>query len=275
MQAEYAVKHAALILCMALATLFPSSAQNSIAEPTSLWGGLAPGPYQVGFRSYFKFDHGRRDRPLSAEQEQRIAKLLESPAPTHRGRPAPDRQRDRIPEFRPVLIAIWYPASATSSRMTYHDYFDVPHLDELADFARRLKQFGEKTAKETVFRNKEESLTAEERLAFNQLFQMESYTYRDAPAAAGRFPAVVYHPGAGGSFDENAVMSEFLASHGYVILSSAYQTSTVQASNNVGGASKSVRDMQFLLQAASKLPFVEITKIAGVGHSAGAQTLMQ
>jgi hypothetical protein len=33
--------------------------------------------------------------------------------------------------------------------------------------------------------------------------------------------------------------------------------------------------MQFLLQAVSNLPYVDVTKVAGVGHSAGAQTLMQ
>ncbi len=148
----------------------------------------------------------------------------------------PDRQRVRDQKFRPMLVAIWYPASApSSSRMIYRDYLDVPRIAEFAEFALRLKRFGEKTARETAFRKKEEALTAEDRLAFDHLFTTETRAHRDATAAAGRFPVVVYHPGASGSFEENAVLFEFLASHGYVVISSAYQISTAEVSNNIGG----------------------------------------
>jgi hypothetical protein len=145
----------------------------------------------------------------------------------------------------------------------------------LASFALRLRRFSERTTKDTIFGKKKDWLAADDQLAFNELLQMNSNAYRDAPAAAGRFPVVINHPGAGGSFEDNAVLFEFLASHGYVVISSAYQTNTAHVSNNIDGPSRSIRDMQFLLQAASKLPFVEINKIAGVGHSAGAQTLMR
>jgi Chlorophyllase enzyme len=159
--------------------------------------------------------------------------------------------------------------------MQLRDYTDLPLTPGFPDFAVRLKQFSETTAKESVFGRNAASITQSELLAFNKLFQMQSHAYRDAPAAPGRFPVVVYHPGAAGSFDENTILCEFLASHGYVVLSSAYQTSTLHVSNDVDLTSRSIRDMQFLMQAASKLPNVDVTKVAGVGHSAGAQTLMQ
>ena len=176
---------------------------------------------------------------------------------------------------RPILIAIWYPATPAPTRMKYRDYLDIPHTKELGEFALGLRKYSETIAKETVFHKKVELIGRADQSFVDRQLERPSQAYRDAPATAGHFPVIINHPGAGGSFDDNVLLFEYLASHGYVVISSAYQTSTAYVSNNMNGTHRSIRDMQFLLQAVGELPYADIHKIAGLGHSAGAQILMQ
>src|ERR1035437_11073477 len=98
---------------------------------------------------------------------------------------------------------------------------------------------------------------------------MRSYV---APAA-GKFPVVIYHPGLGGTFDDNSVACEYLASHGYVVLSSAYQAADSSALNIDGDLATSLEDLNFLLRYAATLPFADVSKVAAMGHSYGAQVM--
>jgi hypothetical protein len=97
---------------------------------------------------------------------------------------------------------------------------------------------------------------------------------RDAAAAEGPFPLVIYHAGAGSTFDDNSVLCEFLASHGYVVFGSAFQEPSGE-SFNVDGKHTSARDMQFLIGYAKQLANVDWRHVGVIGHSAGAHaTLM-
>lgn len=272
-----------LIFSAALALVFPSHAQKRPAGPVRLWGGLVLGPHHVGFRSYFELDHGRRDLPWSVQQEEcnrQVVELLHSSpeaAITLPGActttPLPEKQAKLA--FRPVLVAIWYPASTSLFRMRLGDYLNVPRTHASSDFASRLEQFSERTMKETLFGQHDSTTAAAQNQAIRKLLRLQTRASRNARASAGRFPVVLYHPGAAGSFDENAILCEFLATHGYVVISSAYQTSTLHVSNDAQEPGQSIHDLRFLMQTASKLPYVDITKVAGVGHSAGAQTLLR
>jgi tetratricopeptide (TPR) repeat protein len=85
---------------------------------------------------------------------------------------------------------------------------------------------------------------------------------------------VIYHPGLGGTFDDDAVAYEYLASHGYVVLSSAYQSADSSSLNIDGDLATSLDDLQFLLRYAATLPFADISKVAAMGHSYGAQAVL-
>src|SRR5260370_21937940 len=62
-----------------------------------LWGGLEPGPYTIGYRSYFALDSKHRFGPEDGP--------------------------------RPVLVNVWYPAAATSAEpLRYRDYLTPPPL---------------------------------------------------------------------------------------------------------------------------------------------------
>src|SRR5207344_3442975 len=92
--------------------------------------------------------------------------------------------------------------------------------------------------------------------------------------APGKFPVVIYHPGLGGTFDDNAVAAEYLASHGYVVISSAYQAADSSILNINGDLSTSFDDLSYLLRHAATLPFADVSKVAAMGHSYGAQAVL-
>src|SRR5262249_30219062 len=64
------------------------------------------------------------------------------------------------------------------------------------------------------------------------------HAYRVRPerrAGPESFPLVIYHAGAGSSFEDNSVLCEFLASHGFVVLGSAFPERSGKSFNTDGG----------------------------------------
>src|SRR5262249_27516195 len=98
----------------------------------------------------------------------------------------------------------------------------------------------------------------------------ETFAVKDAPAVDGRFPVVVYHPGLGGSHEDNSVLFEYLASHGYVVLSSAYPDPEASSVSCGGDLPCSFRDMEVLSCYARVLPYTDADRLASMGHSYGA-----
>jgi pimeloyl-ACP methyl ester carboxylesterase len=85
---------------------------------------------------------------------------------------------------------------------------------------------------------------------------------------------VIYHPGLGGTFEDNAVACEFLASYGYVVISSAYEGADSTELNINGDLATSSADLSVLLRFAATLPYVDASKVAAMGHSYGAQAVL-
>ena len=85
---------------------------------------------------------------------------------------------------------------------------------------------------------------------------------------------MIYHPGLGGTFDDNAVACEYLASHGYVVVSSAYEAADSSSLNIDGDLATSLDDLEFLLRYAATLPLPTASRVAAMGHSYGAQAML-
>ncbi|MGC4043373.1 MAG: hypothetical protein QM758_06180 [Armatimonas sp.] len=232
---------------------------SSKATPP-LWQGLTPGAYSCGFKSLWKLDYGR-SYPRRAEGDS----ALEPP--------------DKSP--RPILINLWYPTnhSETNTPMAYEDYLNI-ETDEplIASFSQELQKYAsQKRAHYTLplWPPKEiEDWTLEEKQAFEQLLQAPTGAYRDAVAAEGKFPLVLFHAGYGSSFEDNTVMCEFLVSHGYVVIGSAFQQID-GTSFNVESRGATAGDIPFLITFAHGLPFVDWNHIGMIGHSGGAQVAIE
>ena len=176
---------------------------------------------------------------------------------------AMDASRKYDGKARPILLDVWYPAAPASiAPLLYEVYLRVPDAPGHPKFKPRLERFIREAIAGDLFHEK----TA----ALDLLVALRTTAHLNAEPAAGRFPVVIYHPGAGGSFEDNSVLFEYLASNGYTVVSSAYQSPFPdKIGNNIGGIERSGPDLTFIARRYPDAP------IAVLGHSAGAQNMMQ
>jgi dienelactone hydrolase len=221
------------------------------------WGELKAGKYAVGFRSLYQLD---------------VARRYDADYPAPGGTP--------VKKPRPIFLAIWYPAAAREdaamdTSMVYRDYFRAVSVESpVPEFAQRLRKFTRDMACQYMLGKEFEKLTGDERAAWDGLLATPVFATLNAAPAAGKFPVVIYHPGLGGTFDDNAVACEYLASHGYVVLSSAYQAADSSRLNIDGDLATSFDDLNFLLRYAATLPLADLSRVAAMGHSYGAQAML-
>jgi pimeloyl-ACP methyl ester carboxylesterase len=237
-----------------LANVLIGPAGAAPTAPPPFWGKLAEGPFVVGFRSLWQLDYSR------------VYNTVFDDKTAHAVGKAP----------RPILINIWYPAERSDDiePMAHRDYLKIQTEDpRLARFAAKLADFERGIVCKEVMGKAISELTDDERKHFERFWKTPTACRRDAPPLDARFPLVIYHSGAQSSFEDNSVFCEFLASHGYVVVGSAFQEVTGQTLA-VDGRDGSARDFEFLIAHARRQPNVEWNHIGLVGHSLGAQAIL-
>jgi dienelactone hydrolase len=220
---------------------------------SQFWGELRAGKYAVGFRSLYQAD---------------VARSYDADYPAAGSAP--------VKKPRPLFIGIWYPTAIRHDvAMVYRDYFRAVSVDSpVPEFSQRLRKFTRDMACLYMLGKDYDKLNDEERAVWDGTLATPVFATINATPASGKFPVVIYHPGLGGTFDDNAVAYEYLASHGYVVLSSAYQAADSSSLNIDGDLATSLDDLQFLLRYAATLPFADVTRVAAMGHSYGAQAVL-
>jgi hypothetical protein len=216
-----------------------------------LWGKLAPGPHAVGFRSLWELDYGR----------------------TYNTRFDDDTSYSPGKAPRPILINTWYPAQGAGDLrpIRHRDYLAIGTADpRLARLAHKLAEYEEAVICRYVTGRPAAELTDRERGLLDQYLDTPTACFRGAPPADGIFPLLLYHGGGGSSFEDNAVLCEFLASHGYVVMTSAFQRAD-GGSFGIDPLTTSERDLGLLIAHARRLAHVDWEHIGAAGHSAGAQ----
>lgn len=241
-------RHVTVARSLAVAALCVASSAK--AQTSLLWGGLKPGQHAVGFRLQYKLDHSREYDPEFVTDTTRF--------PVHRP--------------RPIMIALWYPAQKTNaSRMTYRQYLDIsPGPGPLVPFASRLESALRDVVGEETTGNEPRAMTPAETAAFEQLLGTKTFAVNNAPTASGKFPVILYHPGTGGTYEDNSALFEYLASHGYIVVSSAYPDPDAYAVSIGGDIAGSFADLDFLVTFARALPNADVDRVGVMGHSYGA-----
>jgi hypothetical protein len=232
--------------------MLPSN--SGIAATPPLWGKLSPGPYAVGFRSCWELDYTRTYNTVFDDKT------------TYAPGKAP----------RPILINTWYPAQRTANLvpMRHRDYLAIETADaRLAKFAVKLVDYERNVISRYVMGKPLAELTDSLRELFEEYLDTPTPSFRGATPADASFPLVIYHGGAGSSFEDNAVLCEFLASHGYYVVGSPFQMANGE-SFNIDPLGASAADIGFLIAHVRKLPDVDWNKIGVAGHSAGAQAIL-
>ncbi len=236
----------------ALAVMVLAASARGAGPPG--WATLTPGPFAVGFKSSWRLDPSRAYNRVFDDKT------------TYASGKAP----------RPILINMWYPAEPAKNLepMPHRGYLDIRSADpQFSKLADNLIGYEQDVVRWEVVRKRKPELTAGERQLLEGLWNAATAAIRNAPPVERRFPLVIYHSGGGSSFEDNAVLCEFLASHGYVVLGSAFQEPSGR-SFNIDGRLGSARDMEYLIAYAYDLPDVDWKHIGIVGHSAGAQAAL-
>ena len=231
----------------------------SFADKSALLGS-----YAVGFQSRWVLDAARDYDTQLPDGAQYVGDQLRAP--------------------RPILVNLWYPseAEADATRMPHGGYFVIDDVEgslverspRLPDFAKALSVYARDVFVQQLFGAAEDTLETDDAARLADVLGTPTPCVRDALPAPGRFAVVLYHAGYGSSFEDNARLCELLASHGYVVLGSAFPRAD-GSSLNIDGSEDSQADLDVLVRHAATLPFADVTRLAMAGHSGGAHVTLE
>lgn len=194
---------------------------------------LKHGTYKVGFKQYKKVDSTRTYKKIFHWTNKSIP--------------------------RPISISIWYPSTKTSSIKTsilsYLEIFKAEREWEHLPNEHLLNWFPYPINNE---HNK-------------AILYHKTKALQNSEIANGKFPVIIYAPSYEASSIENFVLCEYLASHGYVVISSPSHGASTKYFT--GGTEidleTQARDIEFLIQETLALPYIDTEKIATMGFSFG------
>jgi dienelactone hydrolase len=191
----------------------------------------APGPHAVGLHIVKQYDASRGATPKLS--------IFDTVKPASAA--------------RPMQTLVWYPAQASSTaHVRYLDYLQSELTgDNFALSAAALA-------------------TASKQWDNNPAAQAPMLAVRDANAATGTFPVVIYAPSFDADAAENADLCEYLASHGYIVLASASRGARARGmTDDLEGVEAQAADILWLASYASTIPGADMNQLAAMGFSWG------
>lgn len=245
------LRDALLAGALGLLLATPPAAQG---EPPA-WGELSAGPHAVGFRVVRSVDRNRGYWPLR----------------DYRGEPNP------TPTERPIQIGVWYPATAAADAepMAFREYMELQATALGEDRADELRPAAYRELRQDLL-GRYFPPDGPDDAQFEAVLAQPTAAYRDAPPAPGPFPVVV-HSGFG-AFAQS-VLLEYLASHGYVVLTTHMLGSSPawfhRGSDTLEWWLETARDVAFLRAFAAELPGADVRRAAVIGMTAAAGLLDQ
>ena len=219
---------------------------NIHAQTAPLWGNLNPGRFNVGFKVIYKLDYSRNWKPKYYVRGQ-----IQSGT-----------------RVRPIRIDVWYPArnQARQPQFLYKDYvhYNTPTGDKVFAEANELLERRALSSFHNFLKGDD---------AFNALMSTPTAAIRNASPVDRKFPLIIYSGGLNDSLQaSNAVLFEYLASHGYVV-ATVPQLGTSSLSLQLGinpvDLETQVRDLEFAIAAMHDFPDVDADRLGVMGHSMG------
>jgi dienelactone hydrolase len=201
-----------------------------------------PGPWAVGMQVKAQYDYSRvylpSFDPVTGQPE------------THE-------------RARPIQSITWYPASAKGKPLTWRDYMaTIPTEDAFWLPPAEVQRI-------TDARMAQATLGMTPAVA-QKVTGQPMWASRDAPAAKGKFPVVIYAASHSSIAAENADLCEYLASHGYIVIASrSLGPRTKAMTTDLEGLEAQAGDIAFLIGQANAMPQADMSRIAVVGFSWG------
>lgn len=222
-----------------------------LSQDYPLWENLKAGKFSVGFKRIYCFDSSRKY----------AFKYL------------PKVNEDTTLYYRPMILNIWYPTEGkTNYLQKYEEYFEFRAPDSSwGNFLTRLKDFNIQVAKDNSFAKPVGQNTDQLKL-FTTLLQTSTSIRCNSEPLKQKHPLILYYPGMGGTVEESSVLCEYLSSHGYVVVSSLYQPNHIKHLYSDWDLDRSCKDRNFILKKLDMEKYIDLSKIALIGFSFGAQS---
>lgn len=220
----------------------PQAPSRLAREVPALWGALRPGPWDVGVRV------------LAVAGEK-----------------APGASASAA---RSLQVTVWYPSRTNDGGypLRYRDYVVLSGTEQRAETSENTGA-GEATVaayqKLLTDNGVPESAVA-------AWLGAPVAAVRGAPPVTGRFPLVLVAQGRFHSAHHQAVLSEYLASHGFIVATtpSPFRPDAPPVAppeDVLAGARVQAEDLERTLSALRAQPNVDAAHVAVVGHSFGAR----
>lgn len=208
---------------------------NLMFGQTSLKGiDLKRGIHKVGFQHYLTSDDTRTYKRVY------------------------DWSNKSIP--RPIPVSIWYPTNEKTNNikpLKILDYMEILKEEEEWEYLPN-----EQILNWFYYSNTP---------ANQNHFKEQTMAYPEIKPANGKFPVIVYAPSYQASSIENFALFEYLASHGYIVISSPSRG--MENRFFEGGTEKDMetqaRDIEFLIMEVAKYSNADLEQIATMGFSFG------
>ncbi|RUA12247.1 MAG: alpha/beta hydrolase [Flavobacteriia bacterium] len=161
---------------------------------------------------------------------------------------------------RPISVSMWYPSRQNVEGLEplqVVDYFEILKEEEEWEHLpnEQLLNWFYYTNTPENQKHLEEKATAYTGMEFGK----------------GKFPVIIYAPSFQASSIENFALCEYLASHGFVVMSSPSKGTENRwfGNNNAKEMETQARDVEFLMKEAGKFPMVDYDRMAIMGFSFG------
>jgi len=220
-----------LILCFVSFSLF-TFPQSSTADFNHEFGS-----YEVGFKTVFQYDNARTYNP------------------------------DSLPgnHPRPIQTLIWYPAEKTV-KASYMNYKEYVFLDANIENFEPLTE----TKKEAVLTNINRRPDVYTMEKIKASLSNKTHAIKDAKALEGSFPIIVYAPSWNASPWQNSDLCEYIASHGYIVVSSPSLGHNQRGiTYDLEGLLAPAGDIEFLIEYMENYPNADFSNIGIIGYSWG------
>ncbi len=203
---------------------------------------LKLGKYQVGFKYEYLLDQEREWIPFPFDSTETTKTNV-----------------------RPIRLAIWYPAMETnSSKMQFKNYINPEAPDSYFEKLNEVMNVYDMWSYRGMF--------DEDKLVIEKLLKFETNAHFNAPPVPRKFPLIVYSSGWFSRSPDNAILAEFFASHGYVVVTVPQlgEGSIIFDFNQTKErVMTQVMDLKFALDYAISYSNVDSNKVASMGWSTG------
>jgi len=187
-----------------------------------------------------------------------------------------DKDREWIPfpfdstettrtKLRPIRLAVWYPAEkAEGKKMAFKNYIFPDAPDSYFGKLNEVMKVYDMWSYNGMFKK--------DGTVIEKLLNFETNAYFNAPEEKGKFPVVLYCSGWFSRSPDNAIMAEYLASHGYVVVTVPQLgtgTTIFDFKVTEDRVKTQVLDLKFALDHVANYTNVDANKIASSGFSIG------